>query len=132
MRCSVATLVATFVIPCTTLAQLQYPQTKKSDSAEDYHGIRIADPYRWLEDDHSEETKAWVIAQNKTTQQYLSTIPYRQQLKKRLEELWNYPRYSSPFKEGSYYYFYKNDGLQNRSSLFELGRACQNRIWSQI
>lgn len=108
----------TLILPCTTFAQLQYPVTKKTDSVDDYHGKKIADPYRWLEDDNSEETKAWVVAQNKITEQYLAAIPYRQQVKKRLEELWNYPRYSSPFREGDYYYYYKNDGLQNQSILY--------------
>jgi prolyl oligopeptidase len=118
MKCSVAKLVVTAFIPFYSMSQIQYPETKKTDTIDDYHGKKIADPYRWLEDDNSEETKAWVIAQNKATQQYLSSIPYRQQVKKRLEELWNYPRYSSPFKEGEYYYFYKNDGLQNQSILY--------------
>ncbi|HQX97308.1 MAG TPA: prolyl oligopeptidase family serine peptidase [Chitinophagaceae bacterium] len=103
------------IIPCIALAQVQYPTTKKSDIVEDYHGTKVADPYRWLEDDNSEETKAWVAAQNKVTDDYLATIPFRNNVKKRLEELWNYPKYSSPFKEGEYYYFFKNDGLQNQS-----------------
>ena len=118
MKCNVAWLLLTFIIPSSSVAQLKYPESKKTDSVDDYHGKKIQDPYRWLEDDNSEQTKAWVISQNKTTQHYLSTIPYRQQVKKRLEELWNYPRYSSPFKEGAYYYYYKNDGLQNQSILY--------------
>ena len=118
MKCSVVKLIVAVIIPCSSVAQLQYPQTKKTDSVDDYHGTKVSDPYRWLEDDNSEETKAWVLAQNKTTQQYLSAIPYRHQVKKRLEELWNYPRYSSPFKEGDFYYYYKNDGLQNQSILY--------------
>lgn len=103
------------IIPCIASAQVQYPATKKSDIVEDYHGTKVADPYRWLEDDNSEETKAWVAAQNKVTEDYLAAIPFRNNVKKRLEELWNYPKYSSPFKEGEYYYFFKNDGLQNQS-----------------
>lgn len=118
MKSSVMRLLVTVILPCTSLAQLRYPTTKKIDTVDDYHGKKIADPYRWLEDDNSEETKAWVVAQNRTTQEYLSSIPYRQQVKKRLEELWNYPRYSSPFKEAEYYYYYKNDGLQNQSVLY--------------
>src|SRR5215216_6096364 len=105
MKCSVLKFLVFIFLPCSSLAQLHYPETKKTDSVDDYHGKKIPDPYRWLENDNSEETKAWVIAQNKTTEQYLATIPYRQQIKKRLEELWNYPRYSSPFKEAGYYYF---------------------------
>ncbi len=78
----------------------------------------MADPYRWLENDNSEETKEWVTAENKVTHEYLSSIPFRGKVKKRLEEMWNYAKYSSPFKEGDYYYFYKNDGLQNQSVLY--------------
>lgn len=101
--------------PLLLQAQLLYPETKKVDTVTDYFGTKVADPYRWLEDDNSEETKTWVAEQNKVTQSYLSKIPFRDKVKKRLEELWNYPKYSSPFKEGEYYYFFKNDGLQNQS-----------------
>ena len=106
MRCSVVKLVIAILVPLSGFSQLQYPATRKTDTIDNYHGKKVADPYRWLEDDNSEETKAWVIAQNVTTDRYLATIPYRQQVRKRLEELWNYPRYSSPFKEGEFYYFY--------------------------
>ncbi|HET9279973.1 MAG TPA: prolyl oligopeptidase family serine peptidase [Flavitalea sp.] len=118
MKWSVVKLLLVVIIPCSSLAQLQYPNTRKTDTIDNYHGTNVPDPYRWLEDDNSEETRSWVIAQNKTTQQYLASIPYRQQVKRRLEELWNYPRYTSPFKEGDYYYYYKNDGLQNQSILY--------------
>jgi prolyl oligopeptidase len=104
--------------PVFLWAQLTYPETKKDSVAEDYHGTRVADPYRWLEDDNSEETKAWVAEQNKVTSAYLASIPYRDKVKKRLEELWNYPRYGSPSKKGDYYYFGKNDGLQNQSVIY--------------
>ncbi len=97
---------------------IKYPESKKVDVIDDYHGTKISDPYRWLEDDNSPETKAWVQAQNKVTQDYLATIPFRKDVKKRLEELWNYPKASAPFKKGKYYYFYKNDGLQNQSVLY--------------
>ncbi|MFN2458647.1 MAG: prolyl oligopeptidase family protein [Chitinophagaceae bacterium] len=100
---------------CLLHAQIQYPVTKKVDTANDYHGTMISDPYRWLEDDNSEETKAWVIEQNKITFDYLSKIPFRDNVRNRLKEVWNYTRYSAPFKEGEYYYFFKNDGLQNQS-----------------
>ena len=99
-------------------AQIKYPATKKVTQTDNYFGTVIADPYRWLEDDKSDETKAWVKDQNKVTDEYLSKIPYRAAVKKRLEEMWNYTKYSSPFKEGDYYYFYKNDGLQNQSVLY--------------
>ena len=84
----------------------------------DSHGTKIADPYRWLEDDHSEETGEWVKAQNQVTFNYLEQIPYRDAIKNRLEEIWNFERFSTPFKEGGKFYFFKNDGLQNQSVLY--------------
>jgi len=96
----------------------QYPETKKSADADTYFGTKVNDPYRWLEDDLSEETKDWVQRQNKVTQDYLSKIPFRAGIQKRLTELWNYEKYSAPFKEGEYTYFYKNDGLQNQYVLY--------------
>jgi len=94
---------------------LQYPETKKINHIDEYHGVKIADPYRWLEDLNSEETKEWIEAQNKLTNNYLSNIPYREKIKKRLTELWNYERYSTPFKVGDYYVYSKNDGLQEQN-----------------
>ena len=100
------------------LSQLNYPTTRKVDTVTNYHGTQVADPYRWLEDDHSEETKNWVTEQNKVTFGYLDQIPYRAQWFKRLEEINNYPKYSSPSRKGEYFYFSKNDGLQNQSILY--------------
>ena len=97
---------------------VDYPNIKKDDVVEDYHGTKIADPYRWLEDDHSDDTGEWVKAQNQVTFSYLDQIPYREAIKNRLEEIWNYERYSTPFKEGGKFYFFKNDGLQNQSVLY--------------
>lgn len=100
---------------------LEYPQTLKDMSVvDDYHGTEISDPYRWLEDDHSEETMDWVKRQNKVTFSYLDQIPFRGKIKNRLSELWNYEKFGSPFKEGDYYYFFKNDGLQNQSVLYRI------------
>ncbi|MBW7914926.1 MAG: S9 family peptidase, partial [Taibaiella sp.] len=96
----------------------QYPETKKSADADTYFGTKVNDPYRWLEDDLSEETKDWVQRQNIVTRDYLSKIPFRTAIQKRLTELWNYEKYSAPFKEGEYTYFYKNDGLQNQYVLY--------------
>ena len=101
-----------------SFCQLKYPNTKKVTQTDNYFGTKVSDPYRWLEDDKSDETAAWVTAENKITQDYLSKIPFREQVRKRLEEMWNYPKYTSPFKEGQYYYYYKNDGLQNQSILY--------------
>lgn len=99
-------------------AQIKYPVSKKINQTDDYFGTKVADPYRWLEDDNSAETKAWVEQQHEVTNNYLSKIPFRDAVKKRLEEMWNYTKYSSPFKEGDSYYFYKNNGLQNQSVLY--------------
>ena len=97
---------------------VEYPNTKAVDQSDEYFGTVVNDPYRWLEDDQSEETKAWVQAQNKVTQAYLSEIPTRPKLEERLTELWNYAKYSAPFRAGDRYFFYKNDGLQNQSVLY--------------
>jgi prolyl oligopeptidase len=105
-------------IPFLLSAQLDYPVTKKVDTVTDYHGVKISDPYRWLEDDRSDETKAWVTEENKVTFGYLDKIPYRAQWLKRLEEINNYPKYSSPSRNHEYFYFSKNDGLQNQSVLY--------------
>ena len=99
---------------------LTYPETKKVGQVDDYHGTKVADPYRWLEDDHSAETKAWVEAQNKVTFKYLAAIPERERIRKRLTQLWNFERYGVPFREGGRYFITKNDGLQNQSVLYTL------------
>jgi prolyl oligopeptidase len=112
---TVACLMLTAIL-CN--AQIRYPNSRKVDTITDYHGTTVADPYRWLEDDNSEETKAWVKEQNGVTQGYLSKIPFRAAIKKQLEEMWNYTRYSAPVKRNEYYYYYKNDGLQNQSILY--------------
>ncbi len=94
--------------------ELTYPETKKVDTVDTYFDAEVKDPYRWLEDDMSEETGDWVEAQNKVTFGYLDKIPYRSELKNRLEKLWNYEKLTRPFKEGDFTYFRKNDGLQNQ------------------
>ena len=95
-----------------------YPKTEKIDQKDDYFGTTVEDPYRWLEDDLSAETKQWVTAQNEVTQDYLAQIPFRDAIHKRLENLWNYEKEGAPIKEGDYIYFYKNDGLQNQYVLW--------------
>jgi prolyl oligopeptidase len=97
-----------------------YPTTRKIDQTDDYHGIPVSDPYRWLENPDSEETQAWVEAQNAVTFGYLNEIPAREKIKQRLTQLWDYEKYGIPFKEGSRYFYYKNDGLQNQSILYTL------------
>jgi prolyl oligopeptidase len=95
-----------------------YPLTKSVDQFDDYHGVRVADPYRWLEDDRSTETAAWIKAQNELTYSYLDQIPFKDKIYSDLEKANNYPRYSAPRQKGDYLYFYKNDGLQNQPVLY--------------
>ena len=103
--------------PKNTIA-VNYTETKKVDTVDTYFGTEVQDPYRWLEDDRSEETMDWVVRENNTTQDYLKNIPFREELKERLSTLWNYEKVGSPFKEGDYTYFYKNDGLQNQYVIY--------------
>ncbi|WP_374959807.1 prolyl oligopeptidase family protein [Gilvibacter sp.] len=93
---------------------VEYHKTKKVDTVDTYFGVDVPDPYRWLEDDRSKETEAWVDAQNAVTNGFLDTIPFRDELKARLKSIWNYEKVTAPFKEGEYTYFRKNDGLQNQ------------------
>src|SRR2546425_2384280 len=97
---------------------LQYPAARKSDVVDDYHGTRVPDPYRWLEDPDSPESRAWIEAQNRLTAAYLAEIPARRTIRERLTRLWNYPKYGTPFRKGRRYFFFKNDGLQNQSVLY--------------
>ncbi|MDR9401713.1 MAG: prolyl oligopeptidase family serine peptidase [Psychroflexus sp.] len=99
-------------------AKLDYPDTKKVDTIDNYFGTEVRDPYRWLEDDRSSETEEWVTRQNQTTFDYLEKIPYRQAIEDRLTEIWNYEKRGAPFDEGDFTYFYKNDGLQDQSVLY--------------
>ncbi|MCC3441699.1 MULTISPECIES: prolyl oligopeptidase family serine peptidase [unclassified Microcoleus] len=99
---------------------LSYPTTRKAEQTDDYHGVQVSDPYRWLEDPDSEETQAWLEAQNAVTFGYLSQIPAREKIKQRLTKLWDYEKYGIPFKQGDRYFYYKNDGLQNQSVLYTL------------
>lgn len=110
-------LALSFMISCSE-KPIQYPSTKKGDIKDTYFGTTVEDPYRWLEDDNSEETAEWVKTQNQLTFGYLAKLPYRDQIKKRLTELWDYPKYGTPFKEAGKYFFFKNNGLQNQSILY--------------
>jgi prolyl oligopeptidase len=104
----------------TLSRDLIYPNTDRVAQSDNYHGVEVKDPYRWLEDPDSDATKAWVQAQNEVTNSYLTTIPTRDKLQKRLTQLWDYEKYSSPFKRGQSYFYFKNDGLQNQSVLYTL------------
>jgi len=98
--------------------KLDYPAARKVDQVDEYFGVKVEDPYRWLEDDNSAETAEWVKAENELTQAYLAKIPFRQKIVDRLTEIWNYPRYRTPVKKGDKIYFRKNDGLQNQDVLY--------------
>lgn len=115
------TLVITLLIGCKETKNnivVNYPKTKTVDTVNTYFGVAVKDPYRWLEDDRSKDTEAWVKTQNKTTFGYLDNIPFREDLKERLSKLWNYEKVGAPFIEGDYTYFYKNDGLQNQYVIY--------------
>jgi prolyl oligopeptidase len=115
---TVVYLSSAFLVPLVSGQSLNYPNTRKSDQLDDYHGVKVADPYRWLEDDNSAETGEWVNAENEVTFSYLNKIPYRSQIKQRLEQLFNYTRYTPPAHRGEFYIFSKNDGLQNQNVLY--------------
>lgn len=101
-----------------TSEKLTYPVTAKSDQVDDYFGVKVSDPYRWLENDTAEDVKKWVTEENKVTFGYLEKIPFRNKIKERLTDIFNYPKYSNPFRAGEYYFFSKNDGLQNQSVIY--------------
>ena len=127
--------LAAIVISCQQKDQkvenevINYPETRKDTVSTTYFGEKIVDPYRWLEDDQSEETKAWVKAENEVTFGYLDKIPFREQLKKQLEEKWNYEKIGAPSKEGSFTYYYKNDGLQNQSVLYRKDQSGKEEVF---
>lgn len=123
------------IMSITTFAQTNgvftgtYPQTKTIEQVDDFFGTKVSDPYRWLENDTAADTKDWVRRENEVTNKYLSQIPFRDAIKQRLTQLWNYEKYSAPFKEGDYIYFYKNNGLQNQSVLYRQKGEAQPEIF---
>ncbi|MFN2394218.1 MAG: prolyl oligopeptidase family protein [Bacteroidales bacterium] len=110
--------IPVIMVQCKQDRPLNYPETRMDDVTDNYFGEEVADPFRWLEDDNSEETKAWVKAQNEVTFGYLEKIPFRQDINERLTSLWNYERYGTPWREGDYFFYFKNDGTQNQSVLY--------------
>lgn len=119
-KLTLAIFVLSILISCKGPVKktIEYPETKKGEVVDDYFGTKVPDPYHWLENDMSPETSAWVKEENKLTFGYLNKIPYRNEIKTRLEKMWNYEKYTAPVKEGEYTYFSKNDGLQNQFVLY--------------
>jgi len=109
--------------------EVNYPETKTVDTVDEYHGVKVSDPYRWLEDDRAEDTEDWVKRQNEVTFAYLEDIPYRADLQERLTELMDYEKYSAPFVEGDYTYFSKNDGLQNQSVIYRQKEGSEPEVF---
>lgn len=110
-------------------AQHQYPETQRIDHTDEYFGVKVQDPYRWLEDDMAENTKDWVKREVAFTNDYLAKIPYINDLKKQLKDIWNYEKIGTPFKEGEYTYFYKNDGLQAQSVLYRTDKKGKTEVF---
>lgn len=113
--------MAALAASCSDMKQIKrmpYPETERGGVVDNYFGTEVPDPYRWLEDDNSEATAAWVAAENAVTENYLSQIPFRGAIRERLTELWNYPKEGAPVKHGDWWYYYYNDGLQNQSVLY--------------
>ena len=111
-------VIFAFYLNAYNQIKLKYPETKKIPHTDKYFGTKVEDDYQWMENLESQDVKDWVNAENKVTFDYLSKIPFRDKIRDRLTSLWNYAKYSAPFKKGEYYYFYKNEGLQNQSILF--------------
>src|SRR3989440_67101 len=118
MRLAAFAVALAAACPPAAAQRLEYPKAKKGDQMDTYFGVKVADPYRWLEDENSPETARWVEEENRLTFGYLEKIPYRRAVKARVERLFNYPRYTAPFRRGEYYFYFKNDGLQNQNVLY--------------
>src|ERR1044071_1091285 len=117
-RLGALALLVCVLCPAAGAQKLQYPVSKKVEQYDTYFGVKVADPYRWLEDENSPETARWVEEKNKVTFSYLEKIPYRAQVKDRLTRVYNYARYTAPYRRGDYYFFTKNDGLQNQNVVY--------------
>ncbi len=129
MKKSILTILTVATSLGMNAQKIHYPTTQKGNTTDTYFGTTVPDPYRWLEDDRSAETAAWVKAENEVTFNYLEQIPFRESIKKRMEQLWNYERVSAPFKEGDYTYYYKNDGLQNQSVLYRKDKNDKEEVF---
>ena len=112
-------LLCGLVTTAVSAQGMHYPPARKGAQVDDYHGTKVADPYRWLEDVDAPETRAWIEAENRLTAAYLAQVPARETIRRRLTALWNYPRYGTPFHKSGRYFFLKNDGLQNQAVLYK-------------
>ena len=117
--CAIGIGSSSAICTAQTSMSIQYPKARKANVSDNYFGTKVADPYRWMENDTTKEVKDWVEAENKVTRDYLSKIPYRQAIHDRLTEIWNYEKYSTPMHKGKHYFYYKNNGLQNQSVLYK-------------
>ena len=121
MNKQILILMTTFSV-LSAQSQIKYPQTPRDNTVDEYFGVKVADPYRWLENDTSAATAQWVVAENEVTNAYLARIPFRGKLLKRLKEVANYEKVGTPFKKHGRWYLYKNNGLQNQSVLYTMDR----------
>src|SRR3954466_14716816 len=132
LRTFVASVFSLLIVTAALDAQTSppsYPAAGRGSQVDVYHGVTIPDPYRWLEDVDSPATREWVAAQNRLTDSFLSSIPQRAAIKSRLTQLWNYQRFSAPFKEHGRYFYFQNTGLQNQSVLYvQDGREAVPRV----
>lgn len=129
----IMTLAVVMMISSQTMkAQLNYPVAEKDATVDEYFGTRVADPYRWLENDTSEATARWVAAENEVTNGWFDKIPFRGKLLKRLKQLADYEKIGTPFKRHGRYYIYRNDGLQNQSVLYTMDRLMANSVFFSI
>ncbi|QDP85363.1 S9 family peptidase [Chryseobacterium sp. SNU WT5] len=127
-----AGIASLFLASCATpkmTKNLNYPETKKIDHVDEYFGTKVLDPYRWLEDDRAEDTKDWVQREVAFTNDYLAKIPFREEIRAELKEIWNYEKIGAPFKEGDFTYFYKNDGLQAQSVLYRTNKKGKTEVF---
>lgn len=126
---SASAVLATSCSTQKSISKMVYPETKKTDHTDSYFGTAVADPYRWLEDDRAEDTKDWVQREVAFTNSYLAKIPFREEIRSQLREIWNYEKIGAPFKRGDYTYFYKNDGLQAQSVLYRTDKNGNTEVF---
>ena len=135
MKIKILATISAFLVISNHSAQnkdfkkMKYPETKQIGQVDDYFGVKVSDPYRWLEDDRAEDTKEWVKREVAFTNEYLAKIPFREQIKKQLRDIWNYEKIGAPSIEGDYTYFYKNDGLQAQSVLYRTDKKGKTEVF---